>query len=231
MIEPKNIKVLITAGATTIPIDRVRAITNIFKGRTGANIAEYFDGKGYQVTLLTSNPSLFPQEDSSLITIMYKTYDDLLRIMKEEICNGGYDIIIHSAAVSDYKVEEVCIPGANEFSIIPLENTGKVSSSYPELYLRLTQTQKIVDLIRTEWKFEGFLAKFKLEVGISDDELIKIATKSMKSSDADIIIANCLEWAKERAYAITWDDIKSISRNEIAKTIEECYECYIGNNR
>lgn len=32
-------RVLVTAGATQVPIDRVRAITNVFTGRTGTQVA------------------------------------------------------------------------------------------------------------------------------------------------------------------------------------------------
>jgi len=34
----KRKRVLVTAGNTSVPIDRVRVISNIFKGRTGAGI-------------------------------------------------------------------------------------------------------------------------------------------------------------------------------------------------
>ena len=50
--------VSVTAGSTMVPIDKVRAITNIFNGRTGTNIALYFARQGWNVTLVTSNPSL-----------------------------------------------------------------------------------------------------------------------------------------------------------------------------
>ena len=61
-------RVLITAGATTVPIDKVRAITNIFKGRTGTEIAEFFSKKGCQVILLTSNPELVKDKSIQAIS-------------------------------------------------------------------------------------------------------------------------------------------------------------------
>ena len=142
--------------------------------------------------------------------------------MKKEIINGGYDVIIHSAAVSDYKVDGIYID--DEFNqgsppVIPracldrLPNTGKQKSCYKELFLRLVQTEKIVDKIRYDWGFNGVLVKFKLEVGIEDEELIQIAKKSRVDSKADIIVANCLKWAKERAYVITEDSVTNIQRD------------------
>ena len=48
--------VLVTAGNTQTPIDRVRCITNIFTGRTGARIAVEAHRRGHAVTLVTSHP-------------------------------------------------------------------------------------------------------------------------------------------------------------------------------
>ena len=47
---------LVTAGNTQSPIDRVRCITNIFTGRTGAAVARTAWGRGHTVTLATSHP-------------------------------------------------------------------------------------------------------------------------------------------------------------------------------
>ncbi len=49
---------LVTAGNTLVPIDRVRAITNVFTGRTGASIARCAWERGHTVTLLTSHPEV-----------------------------------------------------------------------------------------------------------------------------------------------------------------------------
>ena len=59
--------VLVTAGSTMVPIDKVRAITNIFNGRTGTNIALYFAQQGWNVTLVTSNPSLLGGKPTKVI--------------------------------------------------------------------------------------------------------------------------------------------------------------------
>ena len=47
------LNVLVTAGNTQTPLDRVRAITNIFSGRTGTRIALEAHRRGHRVTLLT----------------------------------------------------------------------------------------------------------------------------------------------------------------------------------
>ena len=49
---------------------------------------------------------------------------------------------------------------------------------------------KIIDRIRAEWGFHGLLVKFKLEVGLSPQQLVAIAEKSRLQSAADLMVAN-----------------------------------------
>lgn len=195
-------KVLITAGSTIAPIDQVRVISNIFKGRTGTAIAEYFVGQGAEVTLITSSPGLVKVERPKLNIVRYDTFDSLKENMQEALTLGNkFDAVIHSAAISDYKTAGVYVEG-NDGSLSVVDSTNKISSKHEALFLKLVPTEKLVDLIRKEWHFRGVLVKFKLEVGITDKELLEIAKKSRADSDADIIVANCLEWASQYAYFV-----------------------------
>ncbi|OWK36326.1 phosphopantothenoylcysteine decarboxylase [Fimbriiglobus ruber] len=47
--------ILVTAGNTQAPIDRVRVVTNIFTGKTGRT-SPGPRGPGHRVTILTSHP-------------------------------------------------------------------------------------------------------------------------------------------------------------------------------
>jgi phosphopantothenate---cysteine ligase (CTP) len=49
-------RILVTAGNTETPIDRVRVITNVFTGRTGAALALSAGKRGHHVQLITSRP-------------------------------------------------------------------------------------------------------------------------------------------------------------------------------
>src|SRR5881398_2321606 len=95
---------LVTAGNTQAPIDRVRCITNIFTGRTGAAIALRACDRGHTVTLLTSHPERIPElPPASRWTLHhYRTFDDPRDLMAGQIKDGRFDVVIHCAAVSDY---------------------------------------------------------------------------------------------------------------------------------
>lgn len=204
-------KVLVTAGSTQIKIDQVRVISNIFKGQTGAQIATYFQNQDDQVTLITSNPKLVSSSQVFRL-LAYCTFDELAKLMEQEITSNEYDVIIHSAAVSDYKTAGVFVQEGQ--GLVSLDASMKISSAHNELFLKLIPTLKLIDLIRTPWGFQGFLVKFKLQVGLTGQDLIEIASQSLAFSQADLIVANCLEWAKKYAYIID-------QKNQAAKTSRE----------
>jgi len=171
-----NRKVLVTAGPTWVPIDKVRVITNIFGGALGSIIADESRKSGAKVTLLFGpGKASLPKESKNLKILKYKYYDELSKLVSRELKNGNYDVIIHSAAVADYAPV--------------LSEKGKIKSGKKSLTIKLTSTKKIVDSIK-KIKPDIFLVKFKLEVGLSKDKLINVAFQSMKKSNADLIVAN-----------------------------------------
>jgi phosphopantothenate-cysteine ligase/phosphopantothenoylcysteine decarboxylase/phosphopantothenate--cysteine ligase len=184
--------ILVTAGNTQTPIDQVRCITNVFTGRTGAQIALEAHRRGHDVTILTSHPEVLrrdtPPERWS--TRSYRTFDDLRSLMAELVPGGRFDVFIHAAAVSDFHVDGVFAERAGQ----PIDvSIGKLSSRLPELWLRLTPTPKLADKVRTDWDFHGVFVKFKLEVGVTNEKLREIAAQSRAQSDADLIVANTFE--------------------------------------
>src|SRR5437016_610510 len=111
--------ILVTAGNTLVPVDKVRCITNNFTGRTGAGIALAAHDRGHTVTLLTSHPEAVPDlreggvpADPRWQVRRYRTFDDLQERMAELIRKGGLDVVAHTAAVSDYRAEGIYAPAA-----------------------------------------------------------------------------------------------------------------------
>src|SRR4051794_21778993 len=109
--------VLVTAGNTLVPIDRVRCITNLFTGRTGAAVALHAHDRGHAVTLLTSHPDAVadlrahaPPADHRWQVRPSRTFDDLHERMADLVRAGTLDAVVHSAAVSDYRAAGVYAP-------------------------------------------------------------------------------------------------------------------------
>src|SRR5438876_8169549 len=168
--------ILVTAGNTLTLIDRVRAITNIFTGRTGTAIALHARERGHGVTLLTSHPEvvaelhgLTPPPERWRVQA-YRTFDDLRQQLEEAVRGGGFDTLIHCAAVSDYLAAGIYAP-APDTHLDPVHSqwtqvggdppalvdraAGKVKSDEPELWLRLARAPKLVDQVRSAWGFRG----------------------------------------------------------------------------
>jgi phosphopantothenoylcysteine synthetase/decarboxylase len=238
--------ILVTAGNTLVPIDRVRGLTNVFTGRTGAAAALAAQARGHRVTLLTSHPEAVadlsapggpPAERWALSR--YRTFDELRQLMEEAV-RAGPDAVIHSAAVSDYLVAGVYAPdpqtcfrpdglrweGAGPGGPALADRaTGKVKSDEPELWLRLVRAPKLVDLVRPEWGFRGLLVKFKLEVGVGAGELLEVAERSRQHSGADLMVANTLEGAAAYAYlGPLGEEYRRVSRRELADRLLDALE-------
>ena len=234
-------KILVTAGNTQTTIDQVRCITNVFSGRTGAQIAaEAFD-RGHAVTLLTSHPEVLAsvpgvraRQAPDWSVRSYRTFEELETLMAASITDGGFDAVIHAAAVSDYRVTGVYAPGGGthfdqgEMSWaadtgpprLVDATAGKVKSHHPELWLRLQPAPKLVDKVRSAWGFRGILVKFKLEVGVTEAELLAIAERSRQQSGADLMAANTLEGMHDWAWLGAGDGgYDRVPRRELARVL------------
>ena len=174
----KGKRILVTAGPTWVPIDEIRVITNIFTGTTGYAIARYAKSMGAGVTLLLGPGRVdFGDHPPNIEIIHFRYFDELLGAIRYRLKLKKYDIIIHSASVSDY---------------IPVKKSrSKISSGKKNLLLRLKPAPKIADSIK-RYDPSIYLVKFKLELDRNTKKLISIAFKSLKESNADLIVANTL---------------------------------------
>jgi phosphopantothenate-cysteine ligase/phosphopantothenoylcysteine decarboxylase/phosphopantothenate--cysteine ligase len=189
-------QILVTAGNTQAPIDRVRCITNIFTGRTGTAIATRAAERGHAVTLFTSHPDIVGERSSRLAVCTYRTFDDLRLLMAKDIPGGPFDAVVHCAAVSDYLSAGVFA----KHHEITISSSGKLKSDARELWLKLVRAPKLIDAVRTEWGFRGIVVKFKLEVGVEEKKLLEIAEVSRRASGADVMVANTLDGMADWAY-------------------------------
>lgn len=212
---------LVTAGNTHSPIDQVRCVTNIFSGRTGASIARTAWGRGHTVTIATSHPEALHEFEINprlpperFKVLPYRTFDELATILQNQLKTTPYDAVCHSAAVSDFLCAGTYTTNPGTYfsarhgrwesqAGVPTmveQKAGKISSQNPELWIRLVRAPKLVDRFRQPWGFTGILVKFKLEVSVSETELLQVAEASRKTSAADLMVANTLDGATHWAY-------------------------------
>ena len=213
----------VTAGNTQVPIDRVRCITNIFTGRTGASIALEAYRRGHHVTLATSHPEVIDAADPDPVRwrcLSYRTFGDLDALMTQQIALRKLDAIVHCAAVADYLPGGVFTSSHTAQGLTMVDGSaGKIKSDEPEIWLRLVRAPKLVDKIRRDWNFQGILVKFKLEVDLTEDALLAIAEKSRQHSSADWMVANTLEGAKDWALLGNERGYQKVARAELAAAL------------
>lgn len=207
--KPKDI--LITAGPTWVPIDKVRVISNIATGQTGILLAQEFLNSGARVTLLLGAAETCCL-NQKIKLIRFKFFDELRDAVKRQLRLKKYDAIIHSAAVSDFKSRDYL--------------NGKLSSD-KTYNLRLVPLPKIIRDIRYRAP-QAKLVMFKLEDGIPDNILIKRARESLVTHKADLVIANRIHprykafiLDKERLYS------RADSKKELVKKIIHWYQVQV----
>ena len=179
-------KILITAGPTWVPIDNVRVISNIATGETGILLAEKLQRLGAKVTLLLG-PAQSCCISNKIRLIRFKFFDELSDIIKREIRSKKYDIIIHSAAVSDYRP-------AKFFS-------QKVKSGLRNWKLNLVPTPKIIDSIK-KINRALVLVGFKFEPKATKSILIKRTRELIRRANLDLAVANTIDKNQYKAYII-----------------------------
>lgn len=161
-------KITIIGGSTAEPIDAVRAITNTSTGGTAVALAKEAYLRGAEVELIMGQ-CVVPLP-KFIRAKRFKSVADLRKL----VSGKKYDIVLMPAAISDYRVEK------------PIK--GKMPSDKLSFSLALKKTEKIVDSIKAH-----FIVGFKLEVGMTIEELKERASIRMKSGKMSAIVANRLE--------------------------------------
>lgn len=169
-------EVLISAGGTREPIDDVRYIGNFSSGRFGHTLAKQYAEHGHQVTLAAPNITIerfgLP---AGVEHVPFMSAEDLRAVM---LGYDAADLILHSAAVSDYT---------------PQRTDGKISSDQEKLVIELERTPKILAALRDHFGPETTIVGFKLLSGVTPEHLIDVARRQVETNDTDYSLANLLE--------------------------------------
>lgn len=164
----KNI--IITAGPTIEPIDPVRYITNHSSGKMGYSLAKEFRNRGAKVILITGPTSLEPP--LNIETIRVNTTLEMLNAV--EMNFDSCDILIKSAAPSDYRIE-----------YYKSEKIKKTSDKEEKLSIDFVKNPDIA-------KYFGRIKEDKIMIGFAAEtnNLIEYAKKKLVDKNFDFIIAN-----------------------------------------
>ena len=167
-----TMKVLITCGPTWVAIDQVRVISNRSTGAMGHLIAHEFHKAGAQVTVI-EGPVTHPLKARGIKVIKFLFFDELALALRRALA-GKYDMVVHAAAVSDFKPQGMA--------------KTKIRSGKP-LSLKLVPTIKLINVIK-RLSPGSFLVGFKLEPGLTTANVPRLTKRLFTESDCDLIVAN-----------------------------------------
>jgi phosphopantothenoylcysteine decarboxylase/phosphopantothenate--cysteine ligase len=182
----KGKRVLITAGPTWVAIDKVRVISNTATGETGILLSEKLKNLGSKVTLLLGRAESCCL-DKKIKLIRFSFIEELKRLIQTELKLKKYDIVIHSAAVADYKPAKF--------------HNSKVRSGLKNWQLKLVPTIKIIDLLK-KISPHSIVVGFKFERNFEKNEIIKKAGALMERANLDLVVANSIKNGRYLAYII-----------------------------
>ena len=166
-----NLNFLITAGPTHEKIDPVRYIGNSSSGKMGYSLAKKAYELGANVTLVIG-PTNLSMDLSKIESIRVQDSEEMFNETIKYFDNS--DVIICSAAISDFKPVEV------------VKNKIKKEKGLESIKLEPT-TDILLELGKI--KTSQFLVGFALET----DNFIKNAKNKLKSKNLDAIVVNKID--------------------------------------
>ena len=247
---------IVTAGGTRERIDPVRTIANEATGRLGSLIADELSrrlsAQEHTIYYLCGVDSASPAvNDPEIHIIRIEGTEQLQRELSGLLTTQHIDAVVHSMAVSDYKVSCVTTPGliaesvAEKFcglltapsrdewqNIIqeaPVKHSlgsgQKISSELDHPVLILERTPKIIEMIK-KISPETTLIGFKLLSGVAEKELIETAYRLLLKNGCDFVLANDTDSIKNgnhEGYLIDTDAnfVKFTGKENIAKGITD----------
>lgn len=161
-------KVLITAGPTWEPIDPVRYISNPSTGKMGYALAKEARKRGAEVVLVSGPTHLSPPFGVQFVQI--KTAEEMKNAVLKDF--SDCDVIISSAAVSDFKPKKVL--------------NKKEKKKEANLNIELTHNPDILAELGKKKKLSQILVGFSAET----HDLNAEALRKLKAKNLDMICAN-----------------------------------------
>ncbi|MBT7086749.1 MAG: bifunctional phosphopantothenoylcysteine decarboxylase/phosphopantothenate--cysteine ligase CoaBC [Desulfobacterales bacterium] len=160
-------KILVSAGPTQESIDPVRYISNPSSGKMGYAIARAAEHRGAEVTLISGPSNLADPLNVKVIRVI--SASEMAEAVFDKIDNS--DIIIKTAAVSDYRPKEVA--------------EHKIKKNKDEMVISL---EKNTDILKEIGKRKGnrILIGFAAET----QDLNENAQKKLDAKNLDIIVGN-----------------------------------------
>ncbi|MBD3406711.1 MAG: bifunctional phosphopantothenoylcysteine decarboxylase/phosphopantothenate--cysteine ligase CoaBC [Candidatus Lokiarchaeota archaeon] len=196
----KNKHFIITAGPTRGWLDRVRFITNPSTGKMGIAITREILSRGGTATLILGPTSEKAPENAEVLHV--DTTDEMMETVLHELEKRAVDVFVSAAAVLDY------VPKTKVDS--------KMSSGKQSLSIEFEPTKKIIEEARKQ-NSDLYIVGFKVESGVSDEELEKRARKKIEAGICNLVVANDA-MRKGVAFGTDTNQVLIVGPDDLVKT-------------
>ncbi len=202
-------RVVVTAGPTVEPIDAVRYISNPSSGKMGFALAEAAADRGADVVLVTGPVGLDDPEDVEVVRV--KTAQEMFNAVDGVFADS--DIAVFSAAVSDFRPEQV------------VDRKLKKGSDDDALTtIKLVENPDILATMGEKKRSGQYVIGFAAET----ENVVENARKKLENKHADMIVGNQVGESKgfgaddNEAVLVTSDgetQLESMSKRALADRI------------
>jgi phosphopantothenate---cysteine ligase (CTP) len=171
-------RIVITGGPASEPIDKVRFITNQSTGELAVKLAQSFSAAGHHVDLFLGRGATWRLESATY----FQTNEDLCRLLGEMSDRGAVDAVLHAAALSDFGVAQRIISGR------PIES-AKISSDAETIELRLVPKPKLIWRLR-EWFAGAYIIGWKFELEGTAGDAVKEGVQQIELNRTNACVVN-----------------------------------------
>jgi phosphopantothenate---cysteine ligase (CTP) len=171
-------RIVITGGPSSEPIDRVRVITNQSTGELAVKLAQRLAVAGHSIELFLGQGAIFRSESAKY----FRTNDDLARLLRGVVERHQVNALFHAAALSDFGVEKLAIPGGQP-------GAGKISSDAEYVQLRLVPKPKLILQLRDLFP-NAYIVGWKFELDGEPESVVLKGVQQIRRNRTDACVVN-----------------------------------------
>jgi phosphopantothenoylcysteine synthetase/decarboxylase len=171
-------RIVITGGPASEPIDQVRFITNQSTGELAVKLAQGFLAAGHQVDLFLGRGATWRLESAKF----FQTNEDLCRLLGEMTDRGGVDAVLHAAALSDFGVARRMVSGR-------ATEAAKISSDAETIELQLVPKPKLIRHLRG-WFSSAYIIGWKFELEGTPGDAVKEGVQQIELNRTNACVVN-----------------------------------------
>jgi phosphopantothenate---cysteine ligase (CTP) len=171
-------RIVITGGPSSEPIDKVRVITNQSTGELAVKLAQSFAASGHSVELFLGQGAIFRLESAKY----FWTNEDLHRLLSDVVERRRVDAVFHAAALSDFGVAELDLPRGEP-------RAAKISSDADSIRLRLVPRPKLIPLLRKLFA-NAYIVGWKLELDGKPEDVVRKGLQQIRLNETNACVVN-----------------------------------------